>query len=59
MKDCNVLVKAGYDCGDYNLSERFNVNNKELNKKRFLESNANIFKSKNNGNKPRGAKFIN
>lgn len=33
-------MPAGYDCGDNNLSERFNVNNKEMNKKRFLEANA-------------------
>jgi hypothetical protein len=28
---------AGYQCGDTNLTERFNVNNTELNKRRFME----------------------
>jgi hypothetical protein len=28
---------AGYQCGDNNLTERFNVNNTELNKRRFME----------------------
>ena len=45
-KDSKVSIQSGYDCGDYNLSERFNANNKEMNKKRFMEANANIFKSK-------------
>jgi hypothetical protein len=36
----------GYACGDYNLSERFNPNNKEMNTRRFKEANAHILKSK-------------
>lgn len=36
----NGHMASGYDCGDNNLTERFNVNNKELNKKRFMEANA-------------------
>ena len=28
---------SGYHCGDNNLTERFNVNNMELNKRRFME----------------------
>jgi hypothetical protein len=49
----------GYNCGDHNLTERFNSNNVELNKRRFLETNSNIFKNKLNGNKAKGAKFVN
>ena len=46
--------------GEENLTERFNVNNKEQNKKRFLEANSNIFKNKQSGlNKAKGAKFHN
>jgi len=45
--------------GEENLTERFNVNNKELNKRRFLESNAHVFKHKLNGKNLKGAKFSN
>jgi hypothetical protein len=38
--------KNGYACGDYNLSERFNPNNKEMNTRRFNEANAHILKSR-------------
>jgi DNA repair metallo-beta-lactamase len=36
----------GYLCGDANLSERFNPNNKELNTRRFNEANAHILKNR-------------
>lgn len=42
------------------MSDRFNNNNTELNKKRFVETNANIFKGKNlKSKKSKGAKFVN
>ena len=50
---------AGYSCGDYNLTERFNVNNVELNKRRFNEVNAHILKNKQNQIKLKGARFTN
>ena len=37
---------TGYQCGDTNLTERFNVNNVELNKKRFMEQHQHILKNK-------------
>jgi hypothetical protein len=38
--------KNGYNCGDTNLTERFNPNNKELNTRRFNEANAHVLKNK-------------
>jgi hypothetical protein len=45
-------------CGEMLLSERFNVNNKELNKQRFMETNANIYKNKVGNKRLTGAKFV-
>ena len=45
--------------GEEVLTERFNVNNKELNKKRFLEANCHVFKNKLIGKAAKGAKFCN
>ena len=54
------ILPSGYAVsGEENLTERFNVNNKELNKRRFLESNAHVFKHKLNGKSLKGAKFSN
>lgn len=50
---------SGYSCGDQNLTERFNPNNKDMNKRRFNEQNAHILKNRLNGTKPKGAKFDN
>ena len=38
--------QVGYACGDHNLSERFNPNNKEMNTRRFNEANAHILKNR-------------
>ena len=41
------------------MSERFNNNNAELNKKKFMEQNSNIFKAKYQKSiKGKGAKFV-
>ena len=39
------------------MTERFNTNNAELNKKKFMEQNLNIYKAKLSKNK-KGAKFV-
>lgn len=39
------------------MTDRFDVNNKELNKRRFQDQNINVFKAKQGKNK--GAKFVN
>ncbi|TNV81426.1 hypothetical protein FGO68_gene16207 [Halteria grandinella] len=51
--------KKGYQgCGEVSLAERFNVNNKELNKQRFMETNAHVFKTKVGNKRLTGAKFV-
>ena len=49
-------VKEGYACGEYHLTERFNPNNRELNKRRFQEANSHIFRG-TKGKRPAGARF--
>ena len=51
----------GYsNVGGNSLTERFNTNNTEMNRRRFYEDNAQVFKARNynNGFKPKGAKFV-
>ena len=38
--------QSSYLCGDANLTERFNPNNKEMNTRRFWEQNAQILKNR-------------